>query len=181
MLIMSSIVSLIPRGGHDVRALQGQGGHAAASEGEPFWYDGGLMTMKARPDQTGGSISMVDVLVPKGKATPLHAHPDAEESFLVLGGQITLHVDGTNHDVGPGATWMIRRGTPHAFAVHSHQAHLLVIFTPGGSEEFFIEAGEPALLREFPPPAKPDFSKYEAAAKTGLVLLGPPLFDLATL
>jgi hypothetical protein len=43
---------------------------AATDEGEPYWYDGGLMTMKARPAQTGGSISMIDVLVPSSSRWP---------------------------------------------------------------------------------------------------------------
>ena len=151
-----------------------------ADEGEPFWYDGGLMTMKARSGETGGSISLVDVRVPHGKATPLHRHPDAEETIVVLDGEIELHVDGTNHHFHPGAAWTILRGTAHAFAVRSAGAHLLVIFSPGGGEEFFIEAGEPARARELPPPTDPDFARYEAAAaKTGLVILGPPPFDLA--
>jgi quercetin dioxygenase-like cupin family protein len=154
----------------------------AAGEGDPYWYDGGLMTMKARPYQTGGSIAVVDVRVPKGKATPLHVHPDAEETLFLIDGDIVLHVDGTNHDVGTGSTWTIVRGTPHAFAVQSPEARLLVMFTPGGGEQFFIEAGEPAGSRQLPPPAEPDIAKYKAAAaKTGLVLLGPPPFDMATL
>jgi quercetin dioxygenase-like cupin family protein len=163
-------------------ACAGKAVSTRADEGDPFWYDGGLMTMKARPDQTGGSISVVDVQVPQGKATPLHMHPDSEETIFVLDGEIALHVDGTNHEFTSGATWTILRGTPHAFAVRAREARLLVIFTPGGGEEFFIEAGEPAERRELPMPAEPDFAKYQAAAaKTGLVLLGPPPFDLATL
>jgi quercetin dioxygenase-like cupin family protein len=153
-----------------------------ADEGDPFWYDGGLMTMKAQPDQTGGSISVVEVWVPKGKATPLHLHPDGEETIFVLDGEITLHVDGMDHEFASGATWTIIRGTPHAFAVRSREARLLVIFTPGGGEEFFIQAGEPAERRELPVPTEPDFAKYQAAAaKTGLVMLGPPPFDMARL
>jgi quercetin dioxygenase-like cupin family protein len=149
----------------------------AADEGDPFWYDGGLMTMRARPADTGGSISLIDVLVPKGKATPLHVHPDAEESFYVIDGQLTVHVDGINHELSAGGASTIRRGTPHAFAVRSDTAHLLVVFTPGGGEEFFIEAGEPAARRELPPEAAPDLDRYRAAAaKTGVVLLGPPPF-----
>jgi quercetin dioxygenase-like cupin family protein len=162
-------------------ACDGKAVMTSADEGEPYWYDGGLMTMKARSGQTGGSMSLVHVRVPHGKATPLHLHPDAEETIVVLDGQIELHVDGTNHDFGPGATWTILRGTAHAFAVRSAEAHLLVIFTPGGGETFFIEAGEPAASRELPPPAEPDFAKYRAAAeKTGLVLLGPPPFDMGS-
>lgn len=151
-------------------------------EGEPFWFDGGLMTMKATPDDTGGSLSVVDVVVPRGKATPLHAHPEAEESFYVIDGDIVVHVDGKDHELTVGATTTIRRGTPHAFAVRSSDAHLLVVFTPGGAEQFFVEAGEPATRRALPPEAEPDFARYqEAATKTGLVLLGPPPFDMASL
>jgi quercetin dioxygenase-like cupin family protein len=153
----------------------------SADEGQPFWYDGGLMTMKARPDDTGGSLSVIDVIVPRGKATPLHAHPEAEESFYVIDGDIVVHVDGNDHQLTTGATTTVRRGTPHAFAVRS-DAHLLVVFTPGGAEQFFIEAGEPAERRELPPEKEPDLAKYQAAAaRTGLVLLGPPPFDMATL
>jgi quercetin dioxygenase-like cupin family protein len=151
-----------------------------ADEGEPFWYDGGLMTMKARSAETGGSVSLVDVRVPHGKATPLHTHPDSEETMVLLAGEIELHVDGSSHHFTSGAAWTILRGTPHAFCVRSAEAHLLVLFTPGGGEEYFIEAGEPATAREMPPPTEPDFARYQAAAaKTGLIVLGPPPFDLA--
>lgn len=154
----------------------------SADDGEPFWFDGGLMTMKARPDATSGSLSIVDVIVPHGKATPLHVHPDAEESFYVIEGDIVLHVDGSDHQLTTGATTTVRRGTPHAFAVRSADAHLLVVFTPGGAEQFFIEAGEPATRRELPKASEPDLAKYQqAAAKTGVVLLGPPPFDMARL
>ena len=160
------------------KACDGKAVIARADEGDPFWYDGGLMTMKARPSQTGGSISVVDVRVPKAKATPLHMHPDAEETIFVIEGEIELHIDGTNHHFGSGTMWTIIRGTPHAFAVRSPEARMRVVFTPGGAEEFFIEAGEPAERREFPPPAEPDFARFQAAAaKTGLVMLGPPPFE----
>lgn len=151
------------------------------SEGDPFWFDGGLMTIKTPSDASGGSLSLIDVMVPLGKATPLHLHPDAEESFYVIDGDITVHVDGLDHELTTGATTTVRRGTPHAFAVRSSTAHLLVVFTPGGGEQFFIEAGEPALRRELPPERPHDLDRYRAAAeKTGLVLLGPPPFDLTS-
>lgn len=152
----------------------------SVDQGDAYWYDGGLMTMKARPGETGGSVSVIDAILPSNKATPLHIHPDAEESFYVIDGRIVVHIDGQDHSVETGGTYTIRRGTPHAFAVTSTGAHLLVVFTPGGGEQFFIEVGEPAPRRELPPPAQTDFDKLRRAAeKTGLVVLGPPPFDLA--
>ena len=153
----------------------------SADDAEDYWYDGGLMAVKSRPDTTGGSISVVHVTVPRGKATPLHKHPEAEESFYVIDGDITVHVDGVDHELSRGATTTVRRDTPHAFAVRSELAQLLVMFTPGGGEQFFIDAGEPALRRELPPPTAPDFDKFRAAAQAnGVVLLGPPPFEFAS-
>jgi quercetin dioxygenase-like cupin family protein len=159
----------------------GKGVVRRAGEGDPWWYDGGLMTIKARPADTGGSTSVTDVVVPRGKATPLHVHPDAEETFVVIEGDLTVHIDGIDHDVSAGATSTIQRGTPHAFVVRSERAHLVVMFSPGGDEQFFIDAGQPALNRELPPEAERDLDHVRAAAdKNGLVLLGPPPFaDLA--
>jgi quercetin dioxygenase-like cupin family protein len=154
----------------------------SAGEGDAWWYDGGLMTMKARPADTGGSVSVIDVLVPRGKATPLHLHPEAEETFFVVDGELIVHVDGVDHRVTAGGTSTIRRGTPHAFAVASTQAHILVTFSPGGGEQYFIDAGEPALRRELPPDGKPDFERLKKAAEAnGVVILGPPPFDHAGL
>lgn len=161
---------------------EGKGVVRSVDEGEAWWYDGGLMTMKARPADTGGSLSVIDVVVPKGKATPLHVHPDAEETFFVIDGGLVVHIDGVDHQVTAGGTSTIRRGTPHAFAVASTQAHILVIFSPGGGEQFFIDAGEPALRRELPPDGERDFERLQKAAEAnGVVLLGPPPFDLAGL
>lgn len=154
----------------------------SADEGDAWWYDGGLMTIKAGSADTGGSVSVIDVVVPKGKATPLHIHPDAEETFFVVDGELVVHIDGVDHRVTSGGTSTIRRGTPHAFAVASTTAHILVIFSPGGGEQFFIDAGEPAARRELPPEGERDFERVRKAAETnGLVLIGPPPFDLATL
>jgi quercetin dioxygenase-like cupin family protein len=154
----------------------------SADEGDAWWYDGGLMTIKAASTETGGSLSVIDVVVPKGKATPLHIHPDAEETFFVVEGELVVHIDGVDHRVTAGGTSTIRRGTPHAFAVASARAHILVIFSPGGGEQFFIDAGEPASRRELPPEGERDLERIRAAAETnGLVILGPPPFDLASL
>lgn len=149
----------------------------AAGDAENYWYDGGLMAIKARPETTGGSISVIHVTVPRGKATPLHKHPRAEETFYVIDGDVTVHVDGMDHELSAGATSTVRRDTPHAFAVRSELAHLLVMFTPGGGEQFFIDAGHAAPRAELPPEVEPDVAKFRAAAEANdVVLLGPPPF-----
>ena len=55
----------------------------------------------------------------KGKATPLHIHPDSDETMYVLEGEILMHMDGREHRLGTGGIAVAPRGVPHAFLVSS--------------------------------------------------------------
>jgi quercetin dioxygenase-like cupin family protein len=148
-------------------------------DGEHLHYDGGLLTFKATGKQTDGSMLMFEVRMPRGKATPLHVHPDADETFKLLDGQIRMHVDGRpDNVVSAGAVSLVPRGNPHAFTVESEWARILVIFTPAStiSEDFFRLAGTPAADPSATPPP-PDPDRFAAAVATaGLQVLGPPPF-----
>jgi quercetin dioxygenase-like cupin family protein len=151
----------------------------AARDGEHLFYDGGLLTFKATGVQTDGALLLFEVRMPQGKATPLHVHPDADETFYVLEGEVRVHIaDTEDRVVSNGSVVGIPRGTPHAFAVISPAAHMLVIFTPASaiSETFFRLAGEPAADPTVPPPP-PNMERFGAAvARSGLQVLGPPPF-----
>lgn len=116
--------------------------------------------------------------MPKDKATPLHVHPEADETLYVLEGEILTHVDGTERSAGTGAVAMIPRGTPHAFCVMAGPARLLVLFTPASavSEAFFREAGVTATAPTLAPSEMPIERAMAAAQRTGLEVLGPPPF-----
>lgn len=147
-------------------------------EGDPIWYDGGLITFKATGAQTGQAFLLFEAVMPRGKATPLHVHHEADETFYVLEGEILTHIDGAERSVGTGAVTLVPRGTAHAFLVKSDTARLLVLFTPASAitEAFFREAGEPATARTLSP-SEADLERTIAAAKrTGLDVLGPPPF-----
>ncbi len=53
---------------------------------------------------------------------------------------------------------------------------LLVVYTPGGIEQFFQEVGEPAQAREIPPPpdTPPDLEGIIAAAERHGMRMRPP-------
>ncbi len=152
----------------------------ADQDGEHIHYDGGLMTFKATGKQTEGSLLMFEVRMPQGKATPLHVHPEADETFKILDGQIRMSIGGIQSTVTSGGVSLVPRGTPHAFTVESEWARILVLFTPASavSEEFFRLAGTPAAdPTTTPPPPDPD--RFAAAvAAAGLQVLGPPPFAL---
>lgn len=147
-----------------------------AGEGERLWYDGGLITFKATGAQTGGAFLLFEAVMPGGKATPLHVHPEADETIYVLDGGIQAHVEGLQRAVGTAGVLVVPRGAAHAFRVATGQAKLLVLFTPASSvsEAFFREAGEPAAGAT-PPEALLE-RVIAAARRTGLQVVGPPPF-----
>jgi hypothetical protein len=108
-------------------------------------------------------------------ATPLHRQPADDETFVVLEGELRFFLgDSAPVEAGPGTTVHVPAGAPHAFAVASESARLLVLTTPN-HEAFFRAAGEPASARALPPDAPPDMAKVGAAAERfGVEILGPP-------
>ena len=153
-----------------------------AGEGETLWFDGGLLTITVAAEDTGGAFAVFDYLATRGKASPLHRHPDAEETFWVVEGTIRVHIDGVEHEGSNGATFVFRRDVPHAYAITSDTARLTMMLTPGGGENFFRAAGTPAERSELPPPSERNLEQFQAAAaNNGVVLLSPPPFDLATI
>lgn len=152
-----------------------------AGEGEAIWFDGGLLTITVAAADTGGAFAVFEYIAERGKASPLHSHPDADETFWVLEGAIKAHIDGVEHEGDAGSTFVFRRNVPHAYAIVSERARILMMLTPGGGENFFRQAGAPAQRRDLPPPGERNLEQFQAAAAgNGVVLLGPPPFDMAT-
>ena len=98
----------------------------ADGDGEKRWFSGGgVHTWKATSEETDGAFLLFEDHMAEGKVTPLHTHPDADEAFYVLEGEIVVHVDGEDHKVGPGGFALAPRGVPHAFLVTSEGTRLL--------------------------------------------------------
>jgi quercetin dioxygenase-like cupin family protein len=147
-----------------------------SEDGEPLWFFGMLATMKATAEQTGGEFILVEEVAPKGTATPLHVHPEDDESFYILEGEMTFYLeDGQPIPASAGSFVHIPRGyVPHAFRVDSETARFLVLSRPP-HEGFIRAAAEPAQARTLPPEAPLDMERVLAAAQQyGMEILGPP-------
>ena len=148
-------------------------------EGERLWfYGGGVFTVKATAAETGGSLFMFEDTMAQGKTTPLHLHPEEEEAIYVLEGELLVHVDGKEHEVGAGGLFVAPRGVPHAFLVTSELARVLAVLAPGKAEAFYRGASEPAGS-DADPSGPVDFDRLRLSAERngGLEILGPPPFD----
>jgi quercetin dioxygenase-like cupin family protein len=151
--------------------------------GDHIWFGGGLVSFKVTTEQSGGALILIEHAAARGKRTPLHLHPEHDETGLLLEGELLLHVEGGAHRVGPGAAIRIPRGVPHALLVTSAIARSVWVVTPGGAmEEFFRQAGEVAPDPTLPPPDI-DIARLLAVGEaTGAMkVLGPPPFPAAAL
>lgn len=149
----------------------------AADEGEAIWFLGQLLVVRVAGEQSAGAFALSEVTSRRGPAAPLHVQPNEDETFYVLDGEATFHVDGREVSAGPGSTVVVPRGTPHAYRIDSETARVLVLNTPAGHERFFRAVGEPAAERALPPPLEgpPDMEAMSRAAEeAGFSILGPP-------
>jgi len=145
-------------------------------EGEERWfYGGGIHRWKATSAETNGAFILFEDRVESGKTTPLHSHPDADETLYVLAGRIVVSIDDCEHTVGEGGMAFAPRGTPHAFLVTSPGTRVLTLQTPGHAEAFFIDASTPMINHQ---PGTVDLGRVQASAahNGGTDLLGPPPF-----
>ncbi len=150
-----------------------------AGEGQRRWFYGGaVLTWKASAEETGGAFLLWEAVMEQGKVTPLHTHPDSDETFYLLEGEILVHLDGVEHTVGVGSVMVAPRGVPHAFKVVSPTARMLSLATPGCCEQFYLDASRP--LADGESAGDVDFAKVHASAakNPGIEILGPPPFPM---
>jgi quercetin dioxygenase-like cupin family protein len=144
---------------------------------DTVWWNGGLMEIKARAEDTGGALGVLEGRFPyQGYGTPLHVHSREDEAMYVLEGQIRFRVGDDEFVAGPGSWVWQPRGVPQAFSVESDSARALVVFTPGGLERMFEEGGVPAEESAEPPQVEADPEAAAALAKRfGFEVVGPQL------
>ena len=91
-----------------------------------------------RGEQSGGHVSMVDIVVPAGSAgPPLHTH-DFDEAFYMLDGELIFQVEDELATKRRGEHSFAPRNAAHALANHSDaDARYLLVCTPAGLERHF--------------------------------------------
>ena len=161
-----------------ITAERAQAGYALANnEGEAFWLLGMLQTIKIGRDDTAGQYGLAEIVVPEGIGSPWHIHPEEDEWFYVLEGELTVWVADTRLSLKAGSFAFGPKGVPHTFYADAGGAKALVGFAPMQFEGFQREVGEPAPERVLPPPMEghPDIARLMPIAKrNGFEILGPP-------
>ncbi|MEO3931762.1 cupin domain-containing protein [Micrococcaceae bacterium Sec7.4] len=151
----------------------------AEGQGERRWFfGGGVHIWKARAAETAGAFLLFEDQMAGAKMTPLHTHPDSDETMYILEGEILMHMDGAEHRIGAGGLAVAPRGVPHAFMVVSGSARMLCLHTPGCCESFYWDASTPLADGDTGGTGPVDFGRVQESARKngGIVLLGPPPF-----
>ena len=115
------------------------------SDGEKIWIVGDTLWLKATSAETGGAYTVIENISLPGSGPPPHLHENHDESMYVIDGEFEILLDAKNIRAAPGAFPFIPRGTVHRFrCIGDRPGKILFVFTPGGMEGFFREAGLPA-------------------------------------
>jgi mannose-6-phosphate isomerase-like protein (cupin superfamily) len=160
-------------------------------------YDGGVtdfwlpfvpgvsrISTKVSGEQTAGRLLQLRSTDSHGAAPPLHIHHDADETWYVIDGQLTVFVGDQRIEAGPGDFVFGPMGVPHAFLVTSQRAESLITFSPAGTkgrmgygvDGFFREAAVPVVPGEAPPdPTEADPEELaRLMIQYGVEAVGPP-------
>ena len=136
--------------------------------------------LEGRAEETRGAFLLFEDRMEQGKMTPLHIHPDSDETMYVLEGEILMHLDGRQERVAAGGVAMAPRGVPHAFMVVSPVARMLCLHTPGSCESFYWGASEP-IDGDGAGSGIVDLERVRASGQHhgGIQFVGPPPFEAA--
>jgi mannose-6-phosphate isomerase-like protein (cupin superfamily) len=108
-------------------------------EGQTIQVPGHPITYKARKEDTGGAYALLEAIV-AGDGPPQHIHQAEEEAFYILEGEVNVQIGERTIQGTAGSFILIPRGTLHTFwNAGSTPAKLLVIFSPAGFEQYFVE------------------------------------------
>jgi quercetin dioxygenase-like cupin family protein len=158
----------------DYAATSAAAGFAlAVGEGETFWWESQLFTIKC---STGG-LGFVDCNLEAGSEPPMHIHTREDEFIYVIDGEITVYVADEPLSVQAGGLAYLPRNMPHTFAVDgTGKAHAFLMYTPSGFERVFWEHRTADYVRGVPGPnaARHDLAVLGQAFKdAGLIITGP--------
>ena len=134
-------------------------------------------------EQTGGAYAIIDMLVPPGGGPGPHAHPDFQESYLVLEGEVEFKTEHATYTAHQGDFINIPLGgVVHRFKNKSgNRARLWCTVVPAGLDAFFREVGVPVEGDTIlpPPPMGPEEMKrlQVLAEKHGQTLFPPDYLD----
>ena len=138
------------------------------NEGQELSIAGNTYRILISGKQTAGNFAVIDKLVLPGGGPAPHAHPDFQESFYVVEGQVDFKSETGNYSAKTGSFVSIPLGgIVHCFKNTTNSAaRLLCTVVPAGLEKFFQEIGKPVQSNGLPFPTTDLSSDEKERLKT---------------
>ena len=95
------------------------------------------MSALAEGDDTGGRLTVYEILLPPDSGPPLHVHEHEDEAFYVLEGGLKVRMGDEEHEALAGSFVFQPRGIPHTFRSSGNGARVLLLVVPSGFEGYF--------------------------------------------
>lgn len=110
------------------------------------WMPGRVRTeIHLNAEDTGGALCLLVDHPPAGWSLPAHLHRGVAETIHVLEGEFEMTIAGRSSRLGAGETVHVPADVVHAGSnVGSGPGRRIVIFSPAGMEDFFLEVGAPS-------------------------------------
>jgi mannose-6-phosphate isomerase-like protein (cupin superfamily) len=133
---------------------------------------GGEARIKARTEDTSGTFTLIENVIPAKAGPPLHVHQREDEMWIISEGNFRFKADGEILNAPLGSFVFVPRGTAHCFQnIGDQPAKILVMFAPSGMERFFEQ-----LAERLPGPVDP--ATYESIAfDSWMKIVGKPLAE----
>ena len=97
------------------------------------------VTVHADAGMTNGAFALIETAETRGLGPPLHVHRDCAESFLVLSGVYSMHLDGRDFECPAGSFVYVPAGMAHTFRTLAANSRKLNLYTPAGMVGYFDE------------------------------------------
>lgn len=131
-----------------------------------YWYIGHLMSLLVTSKETGGRYALLRATERKGLEPPPHTHTKEDEAFLILEGEVIYTVGNQTFHAKQGDLMFLPKNIQHSFKIQTEKLETLILLTPGGLEDYFVEMSKPAEEVALPPMPQgpPDIKKLIATA-----------------
>ncbi|QEC54529.1 cupin domain-containing protein [Flavisolibacter ginsenosidimutans] len=131
-----------------------------------YWYIGHLMSLLVTSKDTNGRYALLRATERRGLEPPPHTHTKEDEAFLILEGEVVYTVGNQTFHAKEGDLMFLPKNIQHSFKIQSEKLETLILLTPGGLENYFVEMSNPAEKLQLPPMPQgpPDIKKLVATA-----------------
>ena len=137
---------------------------------EVVWMPGGVRTeIHLVNDDTNGAFCLLVDEPPAGWSLPPHLHRGVAETIHIVRGEFWMDIDGEKSRLAPGQTVHVPADVVHSGGnLAKATGRRIVMFSPAGMEQFFMEAGAPRPETESDPAAT-----LRVALRHGWEFVGP--------